>query len=171
MMGLDDILISFAISVAAGNVPTIKSLIEKESLQERLDYCFKKALKRWTLNEEACKAMSHNMPKHINDLKSFIEDGSRGMHPMVKQLMRLWIEEMESDNICGHFLLSHKQDILAVKLENSAAQLKAELIQPIQNISEEQKEQTRKLDDIKQLIIKMQQEKKRQKTMRLLLRI
>ena len=159
MMGLDDILISFAISVAAGNAPTIKSLIEKESLQERLDYCFKKALKRWTLNEEARKAMSHNMPKHINDLKSFIEDGSRGMHPMVKQLMRLWIEEMESDDICGHFLLSYKQDILAVKFENSAAQLKAELIQPIQNICEEQKEQTQKLADIQQLLIKMQQGK------------
>lgn len=44
MMGIDDILISFAISVAAGNVPTIKSLIKKESLQDRLNSSFSKAL-------------------------------------------------------------------------------------------------------------------------------
>lgn len=148
MIGIDDILISFAISVAAGNVPTIKSLIKIESLQDRLDSCFKKALNRWTKDKDVQNVMRHNLPKHINDLKKYIEDSNCGMNPMMRQLMQSWIDEMRNDEVCCHFLLSHKQDMLTVKLDNYAELLKTELMQPIQTILDEQKEQTHITDKI-----------------------
>ena len=42
------IFANFAISYAANNVPTLRDLINrKKGLGDRIDECFKKALKRW----------------------------------------------------------------------------------------------------------------------------
>ena len=45
------IFANFAISYAANNVPTLRDLINrKKGLGDRIDECFKKALKRWSVN-------------------------------------------------------------------------------------------------------------------------
>ncbi len=45
------IFANFAISYAANNVPTLRELIDrKKGLNDRIDECFKKALKRWSVN-------------------------------------------------------------------------------------------------------------------------
>lgn len=157
MMGIDDILISFAISVAAGNVPTIKSLIKKESLQDRLNSSFSKALKKWTKDEFVQTSMLHELPKHIKDLENYIRDSKRGINPMIKQLLQLWIEEIKNDEVCSRFLVNHKQDLLSIKLDTSTAHLKKELMQPIQAILDEQREQSLKTDKLLQLMTEIQQ--------------
>lgn len=47
MMGLDDIFLSFAISVGAGYVPNILNRIQGDkTLEDKINDCFKKALKK-----------------------------------------------------------------------------------------------------------------------------
>ena len=45
------IFANFAISYAANNVPTLRELINrKNGLDDRIEECFEKALKRWSIN-------------------------------------------------------------------------------------------------------------------------
>lgn len=51
MMGLDDIVLSFAISVGAGYVPNIINKIQGDkTLEDKINDCFNKALKKWDIS-------------------------------------------------------------------------------------------------------------------------
>ena len=51
-----EISLSFLISYIAGNVPSIKDLLEiNTSLEEKLEKCFKKAVSDWDVDPETKK--------------------------------------------------------------------------------------------------------------------
>lgn len=53
MMGLDDIVLSFAISVGAGYVPNIINKIQGDkTLEDKINDCFNKALKKWDVSQD-----------------------------------------------------------------------------------------------------------------------
>lgn len=62
MMGIDDMAVSFAISVGAGYVPNIISLIKGDvTLNDKIDKCFKKALDKWDVSNETRQVMRYHM--------------------------------------------------------------------------------------------------------------
>ena len=53
MMGLDDIMISFAVSVGAGIVNNlIEDIRSNKDLDARMNKCFNNALNKWEVSQE-----------------------------------------------------------------------------------------------------------------------
>ena len=64
------IFANFAISYAANNVPTLRELINrKNGLDDRIEECFEKALKRWSVNSGVRGIEKSRMNTHLQDLQ------------------------------------------------------------------------------------------------------
>ena len=51
-MGVDDMMVSFALSYIAGNIPQIKEWLQgRKDLQDKISKCYDRALKKWTVND------------------------------------------------------------------------------------------------------------------------
>lgn len=107
-MGVDDIIIGFAISYLAGSVPSLKELFKKGedlSVQERMCKSYEKALKKWCANDEIRKRMAQQW---FNDLNQFAEEGScrKGCDmATMKDLAEMWAEEMRKDEVIAHYFI------------------------------------------------------------------
>ena len=108
MMGIDDIIVGFAISYLAGSVPSLKELFKQGddlSMQERMYKSYEKALKKWCANDEIRKRMAQQW---FNDLNQFAEKGScRNGCDMatMKDLAEIWAEEMRKDEVLAHYFI------------------------------------------------------------------
>jgi len=90
MMGLDDIVLSFAISVGAGYVPNIINKIQGDkTLEDKINDCFNKALKKWDVSQDTRDLLNCKSLKYYTELKDFITDKSKGIHPKIKELLHL----------------------------------------------------------------------------------
>lgn len=149
MMGIDDIVASFGISVGAGYVPSIIAKIKGDkTLEDRMDACFHKALDKWEISAETRNLMYHDRLNHMGDLETFLTDKKQGIHPKTKELLRLWICEMQNDEVCSNFIILHKQDVTDCKLDTIHATLKDELCAKIDEVIENQQEMKNDLGKI-----------------------
>lgn len=113
-----EISLSFLISYIAGNVPSIKDLLEiNTSLEEKLEKCFKKAVSDWDVDPETKKMFGDNMPRYLIHLKEFLSHTPKGHHPKENELLRLWADYIISDADCSAFILKHQQDIIQMDIQ------------------------------------------------------
>ncbi len=68
-MTLLEMIVSFLISVAAGNIPTVKELLSKnQSVDKALRKCFKRAVEKWDVIKELKESTKENPEKFFSDL-------------------------------------------------------------------------------------------------------
>lgn len=114
------IFANFAISYAANNVPTLRELINrKKGLNDRIEECFEKALKRWSVNRSVRDIEKSRMTTHFQDLQKVLEGNE--IPESYQELIKYWIEELKSDSDCYDFVIENKIEIQNVKLTQNLA--------------------------------------------------
>ena len=109
------IFANFAISYAANNVPTLRELINRKSgLDDRIEECFEKALKRWSINSGVRGIEKSRMNTHLQDLQKVLEGNE--IPESYQELIKYWIEELKTDSVCYDFVIENKIEIQNVKL-------------------------------------------------------
>lgn len=109
-------IVGFAVSVAAGNVPLIKTWFNRnKNLEDHVFDCFQKALKAWSINKGIRQIEEHRWESHMEELHHFIADGK--MSGEYDDLIQLWVEELQKDSICYTFIIEHKQEIHDLRMQ------------------------------------------------------
>ena len=113
-------IISFAVSVAAGNVPLIKTWFNgNKNLEVHVYECFRKAIKTWSVNKGIREIEEHRWQTHLNELRQFLAGES--ISKEYDSLVRLWVEELQKDSICYSFIIEHKQEIHDLRMQEGFA--------------------------------------------------
>ena len=134
-MGLDDIGISFVVSLVANIATNVFSGNKK--LESKINDCFCKALEKWEMPQETRDKMKFCSIKLYSDLKVYLENPSQGIHPKVKELLQLWVNEMSKDLDCRSFITSFKLDIHNKKLNDILSVLNYEYKPKIDGLSQQ----------------------------------
>ncbi len=138
-MGLDDIMISFAVSVGAGIATNlIEEIRSNKDLDARMNKCFNNALNKWEVSQETRNNLHSESLKFYPDLATFLSDPAKGINPKIKDLLRLWIKEMQNDEVCTNYIISHRQDVANCKLNEVLVLLKNDIQTAINKIAEGQ---------------------------------
>ena len=96
-------------SYIAGNIPTIKELFTNNSIKNKLDDYYRKAVGNWNVNLEKKNAAANNMQQHLDSLQAYILNPAKGIHPEEKELLKLWAEYVLSDADCCIFIMKNQQ--------------------------------------------------------------
>lgn len=105
-------IVSFLISVAAGNLPTVKELLsENKSVDKALKKCFKRAVEKWDVIEELRESTRNNPEKFFSDLKEYLSHSSKGRHPKQNELLIHWANEIKNDPTASAFVTQIQQDL------------------------------------------------------------
>lgn len=103
-----ELIIGFALSYIANNIPTLKEKINKnKKLEDELENCYQKALKKWCKNDGIRKNMSMRLFRRLSDLKNYLQ---RKEHIDEYELTELWAEELRNNQICYEFIIEQKID-------------------------------------------------------------
>lgn len=149
MMGLDDIMISFVVSVGAGIATNlIEDIKSDKNLESRMNKCFNNALQKWEVSQETREVLRSDSLKYYTDLGDFLSDPAKGKNPKTKDLLRLWINEMQNDEVCSNYIISHKQDVANCKLNEMLILLKNDLHTTLNEIVAKQEHLLSKQDDM-----------------------
>lgn len=117
-MGALEISLSFLISYITGNISSIKELLEiNQSLEEKLQKCFKIAVSKWDVDPETKRIIEDNMPQYLIHLREYLSHASKGRHPKENELLKLWADYIISDADCSAFILKYQQDIIQMDLQ------------------------------------------------------
>lgn len=108
MMGVDDIVISFAISYIAGSIPALTELLKCNKIEDRLDACYQKALSKWTTNDSIRRTQSARMYNLLPSLVRYIQKEQQEISQDIKALIICWANELRSDNICYEFMIENQ---------------------------------------------------------------
>ena len=107
-----EMIVSFLISVAAGNLPTVKELLsENKSVDKALKKCFKRAVEKWDVIEELRESTRNNPEKFFSDLKEYLSHSSKGRHPKQNELLIHWANEIKNDPTASAFVTQIQQDL------------------------------------------------------------
>lgn len=150
MMGIDDMMVSFAMSYIAGNIPQIKGWLERnKGLQEEIGKCYDRALKQWSVNSGVRDIERYHQSVHFEELKDVLA-GKDIADKWYVELVRLWIEELRKNDTCYKFILEHKSDLLALKIDGGFTQVVQALNAEISELHEfrhENRQQMRVIED------------------------
>lgn len=109
MEGIIGTAASFAISLIANNIPTIKDIISNKSLDKRIIDCYNQARK-----ELPCKAVRDKYEGkeflHFDELKDYIKGNLEDIDPELKILLSRWALKMQNDPICSAYINTLKAD-------------------------------------------------------------
>ena len=91
-----DMILGFIISYADGKLqeymkPDLESLLEK---------CYDRALKKWSKNEGIRRDMELGYHRHVQQLTETILHSQKEMNAEDKQLVALWVNEIQKDQEC-----------------------------------------------------------------------
>ena len=126
-MGIDDIFIGFVISYITGQIPSLKELFKKEednSVQEHINKCYEKALKKWCANDSIRQRVARLKFSDVNQLSDFATNYVGADALALMDLSKLWAEELQNDEKCFQYLqethlkrISEKIDCLDVYIK------------------------------------------------------
>lgn len=137
-------MISFALSYIAGNIPQIKRWLERnKGLQAEIGKCYDRALKQWSVNNGIRDIERSRQSLHFEELKDVLAGKDIKDNGYV-ELVRLWIEELRKNETCYNFILEHKSDLLAIKIDEGfmqVAQALNENRQELRDMREESRSQ------------------------------
>lgn len=77
-----------------------------------------------------CKSL-----KYYTELKDFITDKSKGIHPKIKELLHLWVMELRSDELCSNFIIMQQQELANDKLNDILSILNDDISLKISDLS------------------------------------
>jgi len=107
-----DIFTSFIISLAAGNLPTIKDIMSKnDSIEKALKKCFRKAVDKWNVIEETKQDVRDNYEIFLSEIKEYINDEPKREHSKYDELLYLWAKEISNDHIASSFVIQVRQEL------------------------------------------------------------
>jgi len=106
MMAIDDIFIGFTISYLAGLNPSLKGLKEGgKSLQDLIDNCYEKALKRWSADNVIRKRIAQYKFSSVEQLRELYKTNKWTEDAQsLKELADLWADELRKDEVCAHYI-------------------------------------------------------------------
>lgn len=107
MMGIDDIFIGFVISYITGQIPSLKELFKKEednSVQEHINKCYEKALKKWCANDSIRQRVARLKFSDVNQLSDFATNYEGADALALMDLSKLWAEELRNDEKCFQYI-------------------------------------------------------------------
>lgn len=144
-MGFDDIAISFAISYIAGNIPDLMKLIKNTQLEDELDVCYQKALKKWTVNGHIIRDQSARMNNHLSSLVKYIQNEQLEVPLDIQELIVYWTSELRSNAICYNFINEHKLLFIGRKFDEKFQDMKDSLISQFESVKNNIKESTEEI--------------------------
>ncbi len=116
-------MVSFALSYLAGNIPQIKEWLQgRKDLQIKISKCYDRALNKWTINDGIKETEKYREFILMDDLKQLLSGEDVKDKDRV-ELVRLWIDELRNDKDCYNFILEHKSDLVVIKLDAGFVQL------------------------------------------------
>lgn len=132
-----DIIVSFLISVAAGNLPTVKELLSKNrTVDKALKKCFQKAVEKWDVIDELKESTKENLEKYFSDLREYLTYSPKGRHPKQNELLILWANEINNDVTASSYVTKIQQD-LDFKISQDIKNIVTSIKQVQQNIQTE----------------------------------
>lgn len=140
-----DFVLGVIASLVANVVPAIHDAVKRnKTLQDKLYDCLKKAVKKWSAPQELKRSTLLEPVRYTNKLKDFIEYPEKGMHPLDKELMRLWVEAIMADGDCSEYISSVKEGLIIAMQKDGFKKVLAQL----EDIIWEQDEIKRKIDEL-----------------------
>lgn len=111
---------SFLISLIAGlGNSVIDRVVNNKSLAKRISNCFLKAVDRWDVAEDVKEGVKVKELERFSDLEIYFKNPAKGINPKIGELLKLWIDELRTDQICYDFIIENKIDILNCKLNDA----------------------------------------------------
>lgn len=138
------VLLPFAISYLANNVPSIKELVIKnKSLDARIKACYDRAVKHWP-----CEAFREFFGgkdySHLDDLKDYVlGDINKLQNKEIQDLVGQWVLEMRKDGIYEEYLHEIKTDQII-----SSITINTELLSQVHDSIERLESIPQKLDEV-----------------------
>lgn len=137
--------LSFIVSLLSDIVPAIKERIERnKSLSEKIDDCLERAIDRWSASEQMKKSTLLDPIRYKTQLKEYILHPEKGIHPLDKELLRLWADAIMADGDCSAFVLSLKEDLIQTTQQEGFQKV----LLGLETMSVEQHEVKRKVDEL-----------------------
>lgn len=160
-MGIDDIAVSFAVSYIAGSIPTLKDWLSRDKdFESRLNECYNRALKKWTVNDGIQDSLSNKMLSHLSELRDYLLTKPTGSHTDIDKLIAMWADELRSDTTCYNFIVENKLDFINSKQDEYYVDLKKSILGQLDTMQQGIESNSEKLDTVQQMmqqLIEMQQ--------------
>ena len=108
MIGIDDIFIGFAVSYIAGNMPSLKNVFSRRDnkpLQEHIDECYSKSLKRWSAGDTVRERIAQKKLTDVSQVREmFKNDGWEKAGVVLNAIANFWADELRKDEDCAHYI-------------------------------------------------------------------
>lgn len=128
-MDINSILLGFVTSYLAGSLPSLREIIstkDKITLDERIEQCYQRALKRWCAENSIRLRIAQKHFIDLNQLKEFyLTEKLERESVFLNSLSKLWIEELSKDEEVSHYIttqgiisIDEKLDKLTLLLTN-----------------------------------------------------
>lgn len=128
-MDINSILLGFVTSYLAGSLPSLREIIstkDKITLDERIEQCYQRALKRWCAEDSIRLRIAQKHFIDLNQLKEFyLTEKLERESVFLNSLSKLWIEELSKDEEVSHYIttqgiisIDEKLDKLTLLLTN-----------------------------------------------------
>ena len=108
-----DFVLGVIASLVANVVPAIHDAVERnKTLKEKLYDCLEKAVDQWSATKEVKQSILLDPVRYTSKLNDYIEHPEKGMHPLDKELMQLWVDAIKADGDCSAYILAIKEDLI-----------------------------------------------------------
>ena len=120
-MGMDDIFINFIVSYLAGSLSSLKNVVLKkgnETLQERIDKSFDKALEKWCADDAVRRRIAHQYFTSLAQLTE-LTTAPEGEESSIaiSNLIASWAEELSKDEECAHLIQEQTLSEINAKMD------------------------------------------------------
>lgn len=141
---VSSVLLPFALSYLANNVPGVKELVIKnKSLDARMKACYDRAVKHWPC-EAFREFFGGKNYSHLDDLKDYVlGDINKLQNKEIQDLVGQWVLEMQKDGIYEEYLHEIKTDQII-----SSISINTELLSQVHNSIVKLETIPQKLDEV-----------------------
>lgn len=110
-----EMILGYLMAYIVNCIPTPK-INKANSMSEKLEECYKKAVDDWNVDRETKQLARNNMQKHLEGLRDIITCKKKGRHPKECELLKLWVDKIMIDSECSNYILTSKVDYLQLTL-------------------------------------------------------
>ena len=133
----------FSILVEVRSIAREK-LERNRSLSDKIDDCLMRAIERWNAPEELKQSVRLEPIQYKSRLKEYLLHPEVGIHPLEKELLRLWVESIISDADCSAFVLSLKEDLIQTTQQEGFQRV----LSGLQELNTIQKDTNRRIEEL-----------------------
>ena len=116
---------SLAISAITATSSALQQIVQKHpSLSGRVQELYADALKRWSPNKKIRKHWASELPT-VEALATYL-NSTKYIDPEINSLLKIWVDKLLGDDICGPFLREAQQtEVIEKSLQTILASIKA----------------------------------------------